>query len=325
MDTDSERAAILAVIEAETLAFFNRDFDRWSSFWAHDEGIYRLGALTGGHVDIYAGWEAASALVVRLMEKFPTPNPDGALATRRENVNVRLGADMAWVTFDQHGPDTGDPFDSIGLSHQVRFLEKRDGRWLIVFVAHGETSIGSYSFPVVRVDGSATVVWMNDAARAGLRDHPALLVSGGRLRARRRGDTERLDAAIAGIGALTPMDVRHEGRRRRAVPVILESETGAAQICWVAWQDRMLIVAFNDRATEAERLQAAGAIYRLSPAQMRLAALIVDGLDLRQAAERLGITVNTARTQVQRMFDKTGARSQPALVKALLSVEPPSG
>jgi DNA-binding CsgD family transcriptional regulator len=32
------------------------------------------------------------------------------------------------------------------------------------------------------------------------------------------------------------------------------------------------------------------------------------------------VTVNTARTHLHRMFEKTGVRSQPALVGALLSV-----
>jgi DNA-binding CsgD family transcriptional regulator len=37
----------------------------------------------------------------------------------------------------------------------------------------------------------------------------------------------------------------------------------------------------------------------------------------------LGITANTARTHLDRIFDKTGVRTQPALVRALLSVAAP--
>src|SRR5262245_58739978 len=40
-------------------------------------------------------------------------------------------------------------------------------------------------------------------------------------------------------------------------------------------------------------------------------------------ADHLGVSVTTARTQLQRMFEKTGARSQPALVRALLSFPSP--
>jgi DNA-binding CsgD family transcriptional regulator len=53
--------------------------------------------------------------------------------------------------------------------------------------------------------------------------------------------------------------------------------------------------------------------------------LIIAGHDLVNAAERLGVSVNTTRTHLQRMFDKTGVRTQPALVRALLSVASPLG
>lgn len=39
------------------------------------------------------------------------------------------------------------------------------------------------------------------------------------------------------------------------------------------------------------------------------------------AAERLEISINTARTHLQRAFDKTGVHSQPALVRRLLSAD----
>lgn len=54
----------------------------------------------------------------------------------------------------------------------------------------------------------------------------------------------------------------------------------------------------------------ARAVYGLSPAQTRLAHLIVDGQNLNEAAEVYQVSVNTLRTQLQRMFDKTGVRSQ---------------
>ena len=74
----------------------------------------------------------------------------------------------------------------------------------------------------------------------------------------------------------------------------------------------------------ARRVELAAEIYGLSPAQIRLARLIVDGHDLAAAADALGVSVNTLRTQLQRIFDKTGVRSQSALVRALLSAEAPA-
>ncbi|MGZ2405930.1 DNA-binding CsgD family transcriptional regulator [Rhizobium ruizarguesonis] len=71
-------------------------------------------------------------------------------------------------------------------------------------------------------------------------------------------------------------------------------------------------------------LQRATRVIGLSQAQTRLARLIVDGHDLAAASELLGAGVNTLRTQLRRIFDKTGVRSQAALVRTLLSAGAPS-
>lgn len=88
-------------------------------------------------------------------------------------------------------------------------------------------------------------------------------------------------------------------------------------------EDGRAFVAFDDPGAVAQRVADAQAIFGLSPAQVRLAGLILDGCDLAAASDRLGVSVNTLRTQLQRMFDKTGARNQTALVRALLGVEAP--
>jgi DNA-binding CsgD family transcriptional regulator/PAS domain-containing protein len=60
-------------------------------------------------------------------------------------------------------------------------------------------------------------------------------------------------------------------------------------------------------------------MYGLSPAESGLAARIVGGMSLRQAAAAIGITDNTARTHLKRVFVKTGARRQSDLVRRALT------
>lgn len=57
--------------------------------------------------------------------------------------------------------------------------------------------------------------------------------------------------------------------------------------------------------------------YRLSPGESRLAAALFVGQSLPAAAESLGISRNTAKSHLARVFDKTGVRSQAALLKLL--------
>jgi DNA-binding CsgD family transcriptional regulator len=66
-----------------------------------------------------------------------------------------------------------------------------------------------------------------------------------------------------------------------------------------------------------ERLQE---IYGLTPAEARLAALLAEGKHLKAAAAQLGITFETARTHLKRIFSKTTAASQADLVRLLLNL-----
>lgn len=60
-------------------------------------------------------------------------------------------------------------------------------------------------------------------------------------------------------------------------------------------------------------------LFGLSRMQARLALLLSEGLTVEQAAQRLGICRNTARCHLTGIFDKTGARSQSALIRRLLT------
>ena len=60
-------------------------------------------------------------------------------------------------------------------------------------------------------------------------------------------------------------------------------------------------------------------LYGLTPAEAAVANLLLEGLRTDQLAERLGITLFTARTHVKRVLSKVDARTQTDLVRVLLS------
>ena len=60
-------------------------------------------------------------------------------------------------------------------------------------------------------------------------------------------------------------------------------------------------------------------LYGLTPAEAAVTVLLLEGLRTDQLAERLGITLFTARTHVKRILSKVDARSQAELVRVLLS------
>ena len=60
-------------------------------------------------------------------------------------------------------------------------------------------------------------------------------------------------------------------------------------------------------------------LYGLTPAEAAVAALLLEGLRTDELAERLDITLFTARTHVKRVLSKVDARSQAELMRVLLS------
>ena len=56
VDHEKERQAILAVIEGESAAFWNKDYDKWSSYWVQEPYIRTMGWWKDGGVTVVEGW-----------------------------------------------------------------------------------------------------------------------------------------------------------------------------------------------------------------------------------------------------------------------------
>jgi DNA-binding CsgD family transcriptional regulator len=317
---EDDREAILRVLEAETVAFWNKNYDAWAQCWVQAPYIRRIGWWSLGGVTYRAGWDKIGGRMRELMEENPLPNSSAA-DVRRENINMRIGSDIAWVTFDQYAPLTGERgMDMPGLSRESRVLEKHDGKWRIAYHCYLHRSLEHVDSALIRVGPKSTVEWMNESARRAIEEGCGIAIWSGRLRATARAGDQRLQAAIRWAAGL---DLGLESRKGW-LPVVLEGGSGeSANICWVVADSGLVHVSINDHKLAEERLETAAVIFGLSPSQVRLAEHIITGKTLRDAAERLSVSLATVRTQLERMFDKTGVRSQPALVRVLLSVAAP--
>jgi len=318
-DSEAERAAILAVIRAETEAWLQRDFDAWASHWLQSPQTRRMEAWASLGVRVDEGWEAIAARIKKIVERFPEKHTF-AERVRWEKVNVVVDGAMAWVTFDQIGSDTGED-----RKRQLRILHRIDGTWKIGCMVMMESSVEEARCPLIEVDAEARILWTNQLARERLRGHPGLVIAAGRLRARQRERDgalrETVRRAFGELQSQRPLNVVP----KQAWAVALgEDAAGVPLYCWVLLEDGKALISFDDAETVERRIASAREVFGLSPAQTRLARLIVDGHELAAAADLLGVSVNTLRTQLRRMFDKTGIRTQVALIRALLSAEAPS-
>lgn len=130
---EAEKAAIMAVIAAESAAFWDKDFNAYASYWVQAPYVRTMGWWPTEGVVVIEGWEERDRRTREHMQTSAEPNPT-AVRVRRENINLRIYSDVAWMTFDQYGEDTGDALmDMPGLSRETRILEKHDGQWKIAY------------------------------------------------------------------------------------------------------------------------------------------------------------------------------------------------
>lgn len=320
---DAARRAIWQVLQAETDAWLHRDFEALARHWVQSPQTRKMVSYINGGSFVLEGWDAIGANFRSLLEQAPDRYESAGLI-RWERVNIVVGGNMAWVSYDLVGADAGAGFELAGVCHELKIFQQVDGVWKICCICQIHRRIEHVDHPAIEVDGHARVLWMNGGARRRIDDHPGLTVASGRLRARHSGCRDSLGKAIgwAAEHVHGALPVNFKSRIGKMVS-LGEDDEGVPLFCWVLPEDGKIIVSFDNAELVAQSIDTSARVYGLSPAQARLAHLIADGHDLAAASSRLGVSVNTLRTQLQRMFDKTGTRSQVALVRALLSADAP--
>ena len=79
----------------------------------------------------------------------------------------------------------------------------------------------------------------------------------------------------------------------------------------------MVFIFDPDRPLSTHSVEFLRQYFELTPAEARLAKLIAEGERLDSIADRLGISVHTARTHLKRVFEKTGVERQAELVQLM--------
>jgi hypothetical protein len=55
IDIEKDSAAIMRVIDGESAAFWNKDYDKWASYWVQEPYIRTMGWWKGGGVTVVEG------------------------------------------------------------------------------------------------------------------------------------------------------------------------------------------------------------------------------------------------------------------------------
>ncbi|WP_068115774.1 LuxR C-terminal-related transcriptional regulator [Tropicimonas marinistellae] len=325
-EQETEEEEILAVMRAEAQAFLDGDIDALASHWVQTEDTARMVAWAQVGTKVIRGWEDVLAQAKAGFERHPPSGPRRLEdCLRWENFTVVIGTDMAWVLYDQTGMSNDQKFRISGLQHELKIFHRVDGQWKIACMALLKPGFEHVDTPRIQVNTEGRVVWMNSGARSRMQEQTGLVIAAGKLRARKRSYDAKLQKALSRVARALETQVDPRSEIYESLPVGLgESDDGILLYCWVFPEDGRIFVSFDDQMRTNKRLDMAEAIYGLSPAQCRLAHLLIEGHELSAAADSLDVSINTVRTQLQRMFDKTGVRKIQSLVRVLLSVDAPS-
>jgi len=127
IDYEKEKAAIIAVIEEETNAFYDRNFERLAATHIQDETNMRLDVGRYGY-GVSEGWD--NNTILAFFEENPEPVSN---YEKKSNYKIKVYDGTAWAVYDN------DAYNGEGQlqnkSIHVQFLEKVDGLWKIDFMS----------------------------------------------------------------------------------------------------------------------------------------------------------------------------------------------
>jgi DNA-binding CsgD family transcriptional regulator len=180
---------------------------------------------------------------------------------------------------------------------------------------------------VLLVDGAARVIFANRAAEIMLRAGAGVFLGRDGLRAETPGETAVLRRIIADCaapkgelgGAGGRLRLSRENRAQLTVLVVPHR----ARFAWIdVARPRAILFITDPEEADTVRRESLQQDFGLTPAEAGFTREILKAAGLQAAADRLGISLTTARTHLAHVFDKTGTHRQAELVRLILQSQP---
>jgi DNA-binding CsgD family transcriptional regulator len=210
------------------------------------------------------------------------------------------------------------------LPHLQRALHCNNHLWRLAIT---QEMLDHLSCGVLAVDSDRRLLFANKLARKELDQQNGLMVRSGELCTSAPANDNRLkllisDAATAThakdrgtAGALT---IRRGGR---LLPMWLVAMPLSRPLRKVVGQENEVALLFVGTPEHSGKIleTALSKLYRLTPRERKLVQMILEGYTVIDAATELGISINTARTHMKRIYTKTRTERQTDLVRVLLA------
>jgi DNA-binding CsgD family transcriptional regulator/PAS domain-containing protein len=174
---------------------------------------------------------------------------------------------------------------------------------------------------VILTDAAARPLTLNARAERIIAQADGLALDIGGLAAATPAATRDLRTAIAAMArdtavAAQRMRLERPSRRLPLLLTVLPIWRLGLVLPGVAAPRVAIFISEPDAPLTIDRVAIAES-FHLTRRETEIAAELADGSDLEAIAVRLGLGIGTARNHLKRVFEKTGTRSQPALVALL--------
>lgn len=144
IDIDKEIEAIKAVIEEETKAYLDQNFERLAKTHLQDETSFRMSVGKDGFQTII-GWQAIGD---KLKSWTSADWEDINAKFRNTDYKIKVYPQSAWAVFTQTWDYTYKGKQYVIPSLETRFLEKVDQEWKIVYLLN----VGTYTYDEETMD-----------------------------------------------------------------------------------------------------------------------------------------------------------------------------
>jgi len=182
-------------------------------------------------------------------------------------------------------------------------------------------------YGVLLLDPAGRILWTNAAADAILADGDGLSARGGFLSAAIAAESATLhrligEAAQTGIGrgfhAGGALTLSRPSMARPLAVLVAPFRVEHTEHLILRRRPAVAVFVSDPERKPKPSPELLAQLYGLTARESALVALLLEGLDLRKAADRLGVTMNTVRTHLREVFEKTNTHRQAELVSILL-------
>jgi DNA-binding CsgD family transcriptional regulator/PAS domain-containing protein len=180
-------------------------------------------------------------------------------------------------------------------------------------------------YGVILLSATARVVLINRSAKAILDQTDGLTVRQQELHSYSWDSNKRLQTLMHGAVATSSGCALHSGG---ALSIVRPSGRKSFRILVTPIHRELFASALTAPAAivfmvDPERrfdtpIDMLAELFALSRAEARLGVLLLQDRSLDESAQELGVSLNTVRTQLKKLFEKTGTNRQRALIRALL-------